>query len=330
MAVAHHNLGAIWRFWVETMKIPFLIGLTGIIGAVIAAQSGSADSLLEKHTKQLQTSTVLSAEFTVQNLPGGPADYKLKLAKPSKFRLETPDEVVVANGATIWTYKKSDNSYSQATQTEDDLKAFLKRDAVLPWAGFFAKEPFKNTTGQKVGTKHMVKGKAVEDVSLTLAGKPERTATFFVDQALGVARGVSLKDSADKSTIILAKELAISKDPAHDADFEFSIPDGAKKVDPNAKHAGVTYEKVATIFQTNCGGCHNAGRPKAGLDLTSYAATMAGGRSGKEIIVGDPDNSPLMAYLKAAGKPQMPPNGSLSQSDIDLIGSWIKDGAFEK
>jgi len=312
------------------MKIPFLIGLTGIAGALISAQAGSPDSVLEKHTKQLQTATSLSADYTVQNLPGGPVEYKLKLAKPAKFRLETAEEVVVANGATVWTYKKSDNSYTQLPQTDDDLKNFLKRDSVLVWTGFFSKTPFKDATGLKVGAKHIMKGKTVSDVTLVLPGKPERTATFFIDQDLGVARGVSLKTAPDKDSIIMAKDLAISNDSTHDADFEFSIPDGAKKVDPNAKSAGTTFEKVADIFQKNCGGCHNSGRPRSGLDLTTYSGAMAGGRSGKAVVPGDPDNSPLMAYIRAAGKPQMPPNGTLSDSDIATISSWIKDGAKEK
>ena len=159
------------------MKIPFFIGLTGIVGAVISAQ-GSADSLLEKHTKQLQTATTLSASYTVQKLPGGPAEYKLKLAKPSKFRFETPDEITVADGTTVWTYKKANNSYTQADQTPDDLKMLLKKDALIPWAGFFDKEPFKDASNLKVGNKHMIKGKPVQDVSIALAGKPDRTATL--------------------------------------------------------------------------------------------------------------------------------------------------------
>jgi outer membrane lipoprotein-sorting protein len=312
------------------MKIPFLIGLTGVVGAVIAAQAGSADSILAKHTKQLQTATTLNAEFTVQVLPGGPSDYKLKLAKPAKFRLETPTEVVVGDGTTVWDYKKADNSYTQLPQTADDVKALLKREALLSWGAFFAKEPFKDTTGIKVGSKHMIKGKTVVDVSLILPGKPEKTATLFIDQDLGVARGVSIATAPDKNTIILAKDLAFSSDQAKDSDFEFAVPDGAKKVDPNAKSAGTTFEKVSPIFQNNCIGCHNSGRPRSGLDLSSYAGAIAGGRNGKDIVPGDPDNSPILAYLRANGKPQMPPSGLLAESDIALITAWIKDGAKEK
>ena len=309
------------------MKIPFLFGLAGIVGALVAAQ---ADSVLEKHTQQLQTAKTLSASYTVQNFPGGPVEYKLKLAKPSKFRLETPDEIIVADGSTISTYNKAKNSYTQAAQSEGDLKKLLKRDAVLPWAAFFTKEPFKEASGIKIGSKHMIKGKAVTDVSITLAGTPVRTATLFIDQDLGIARGVDLKTAPDKESIIMAKEISVAADAAKDSDFEFSAPEGAKKIEPGAASAGTTWEKVAPIFQTNCGGCHNSSRPKSGLDLTTYAGAMAGGRAGRCITAGDADNSPLMAYLKGSGKPQMPPNGSISDADMATIAAWIKDGAVEK
>ena len=310
------------------MKIPFLLGLTGIVAAVIGAQASSADSLLENHTKALQTATTLDATYTVQNLPGGPVEYKLKFAKPSKFKFESPDEIIEGNGTTLWTYKKSDNSYVEVPQAAGDLRKVLSKEGVLAWSAFFVKEPFKDATSIRVGNKHVVKGKAVTDVSVALPGKPEKTATLFIDQQLGIARGFSLTTAPDKQTIMMAKELAISSAAPKDSDFTFSAPDGAKKLDPSAA-ATVAFDKVASIFQANCAGCHNATRPRSGLDLTSYAGTMAGGRGGKDVVAGDPDNSPILAYIKANGKPAMPPNGSLSDTDIATITAWIKAGAKE-
>ncbi len=308
------------------MKIPLLIGFAGIAAALLA---GQADSLLDGHTKALQGATSLEAGYTVQNLPGGPVEYTLKLAKPGKFRLETPDEIVVANGTTVWTFKKAANSYTEVPQEAGDIKKFLKRDTVLPWTAFFDKTPFKDATGIKVGTARVIKGKAVTEVTVTLPGKPDRTATIFIDKELGIARGLSLLTGTDKQTIIMAKELSVAKDSTKDADFEFSAPANAKKVDPTVA-SGAGFDKVAAIFQTNCGGCHNATRPRSGLDLTSYAGAMAGGRGGKDIIAGNPDGSPIIAYMKGNGKPVMPPNGALSDSDIAVVADWIKAGANEK
>jgi len=165
-------------------------------------------------------------------------------------------------------------------------------------------------------------------VGLVLPGKPEKDVTLYIDQDLGIARGFSMKTFPDKETIVMAKDLAVSTGSGKDSDFEFSIPSGAKKLDPSAL-AGTVWATVQPIFDMNCVGCHNSARPKSGLDLGSYAATMAGGRGGKEIVPGDPDGSPLMSYLKGNGKPQMPPNGPLSDGDIAKITAWIKDGAKE-
>jgi len=307
------------------MKIHFLIGFTGILGAVIAAQS--ADSLLEKHTKQLQDAKSLSVQYTFQNLPGGgPLDYTLKLGKDSKYRLETPDETIVADGTTVWDFKKADNTYSQAQQGTDDLKTFLKKDAVLPWAAFFVKEPFKDATGIKVGASRVMKGKSVTEVSINLPGKPDRSATLFIDTTLGVARGMSLKMSEDKQIILMAKEITVSTDAPQDSDFAFTVPSGAKKVDPSVASAA-SFDKVAAIFKSNCTGCHNSTNPRAGLDLSSYQGVMAGGQGGQEVSAGDPDGSRIMAFLKANGKPIMPPRGALADGDIQTIASWIKGGA---
>ena len=310
------------------MKIPFLLGLTGIVAAVIGAQASSADSLLDNHTKALQKATTLDADYTVQALPGGPVEYKLKLAKPSSFRFETPDEVLVGNGTTVWDYKKADNSYTETLQASGDVKKLLSKEAVLAWTAFFIKEPFKEATSVKVGSKRVIKGNPVTEVTVALPGKPDKTATFFIDDKLGIARGFSLTTAPDKQTIVMAKDLTITTGMAKDTDFTFSVPSGAKKLDPSAV-AAVGFDKVAAIFQANCAGCHNSTRPRSGLDLTSYAATMTGGRGGKIVTPGDADNSPIMAYLKANGKPAMPPNGSLSDADIATIAAWIKAGAKE-
>lgn len=307
------------------MKIPFLIGIAGIAGAILAAHSGSPDPLLDKHTQQLQAATSLTASYSVQMLPGGPVDYKLEFAKPAKFRLESSQELEIGDGTTTWTYRKAANTYTEMPQTAASLNAFLGRDAVLPWTAFFSKDPFKDASQVKDGPSHTLRGKTVTDVSMSLMGPPERTATLYIDQELGIARGAVINAGPDRDTIILSKALAVSNQAPPDSDFAFNIPAGAKKVNP-AK----TWEGVSGIFKSNCTGCHNATRPRHGLDLSSYAGAMAGGQDGKDIVAGDPDNSPMMAYLKANGKPQMPPPGPLSDDDVAKIQGWIKAGATEK
>ena len=93
----------------------------------------------------------------------------------------------------------------------------------------------------------------------------------------------------------------------------------------------VDYEtQVQTIFNNSCTSCHLYGH-NSGLNLTTYATTMSGGNNGLVIAAGDHANSELYnrITLPETANGDMPPTGSLSQSDIDLIAQWIDEGALE-
>lgn len=90
---------------------------------------------------------------------------------------------------------------------------------------------------------------------------------------------------------------------------------------------GVDYNtEIQPIFDNNCATCHIPGY-SGGLNLSNYQNLMSTG----VVVPGDYQSSLL--YLRitlpesAAG--DMPPNGSLTQSEIDLIATWIEEGALE-
>ena len=66
---------------------------------------------------------------------------------------------------------------------------------------------------------------------------------------------------------------------------------------------------------------------KGKLDVSSYKSLMKGGKSKDFIVAGDPDKSLLIKEI--IGKdPPMPKNANpLTTEQIDLIKSWIKEGA---
>ena len=56
----------------------------------------------------------------------------------------------------------------------------------------------------------------------------------------------------------------------------------------------VTYEgDVRPILRNRCGKCHSAERPRGELDLSTLAGILAGGVSGKSVVSGKPEASPL-------------------------------------
>ena len=87
-----------------------------------------------------------------------------------------------------------------------------------------------------------------------------------------------------------------------------------------------TYDAaIGPLFQERCGSCHGSGA-LAGLNLTTYASTMKGGKDGPVIVPGDPDNSLLIQKQTGATAHF----GQLSASELQLVTDWIKAGASEK
>jgi hypothetical protein len=87
----------------------------------------------------------------------------------------------------------------------------------------------------------------------------------------------------------------------------------------------VTYEDhVLPILQNACNNCHNPDKKKAGLDLSSYSASMVGSDGGKVVLPGDAASSSLIKCVKGTAEPLMPPKGDrLSANDIAILEKWI-------
>ncbi len=83
--------------------------------------------------------------------------------------------------------------------------------------------------------------------------------------------------------------------------------------------------KVAPLFARHCLECHDTGSKKGDLDLSRKLAAFEGGESGKVILSGNADESPLWEQIVSG---DMPPQGpGLSASDQAVIKEWIDDGA---
>ena len=81
--------------------------------------------------------------------------------------------------------------------------------------------------------------------------------------------------------------------------------------------------QVQTIFDNNCTGCHGY---SGGLNLTDYDGLMSGGNSGDVIVPEDHANSILWQEIESG---DMPPSGNLTSDEINLIATWIDEGASE-
>jgi WD40 repeat protein/mono/diheme cytochrome c family protein len=90
----------------------------------------------------------------------------------------------------------------------------------------------------------------------------------------------------------------------------------------------VSFEKqVLPIFQASCAGCHQPGKLKGGLDLTTYDGVAKGGKKGVAFKTGDPVHSLLVEQI-SGDSPEMPSKGDpLTKPEIEVISRWIREGA---
>jgi len=85
-------------------------------------------------------------------------------------------------------------------------------------------------------------------------------------------------------------------------------------------------EKVRPVLAQNCFKCHGEERQKGDLRLDVHEALLAGGESGPAIVPGKPKDSLLLDAVNYASL-EMPPDGKLSESEIEILTTWVKIGA---
>ena len=83
--------------------------------------------------------------------------------------------------------------------------------------------------------------------------------------------------------------------------------------------------EIQPIFTANCSVCHIASTRK-NLSLSNYSSITSGNSiNGPVIIAGDHTNSLLWQYINSG---TMPPSGQLTSDQVNLIATWIDEGAL--
>lgn len=99
----------------------------------------------------------------------------------------------------------------------------------------------------------------------------------------------------------------------------------------SAAEERVSFSKdVQPILNKSCTACHKPAKKKGKLDLTTFAAVMAGGDTGKSVLPGNPKESPLVDQIAPHGDkpPAMPEKGDpLKPDEVAVIARWVEQGA---
>ncbi len=84
----------------------------------------------------------------------------------------------------------------------------------------------------------------------------------------------------------------------------------------------LTYQDLRPVLQAECGECHGS-NPTAGLQVTDYAALLAGSRNGPVLVPGDVEGSRIFTVLGAGHF------GALTTAQLELLRAWVANGAPE-
>ncbi len=83
---------------------------------------------------------------------------------------------------------------------------------------------------------------------------------------------------------------------------------------------------VRPVLAKNCYPCHTSAR-LGGLQADSREHLLKGGNDGPAIVPGDPDKSLLIQAVRQSQRFKMPPTGKLSDTDVQALTTWVRDGA---
>lgn len=85
--------------------------------------------------------------------------------------------------------------------------------------------------------------------------------------------------------------------------------------------------EIAPLLEQRCGQCHGEKQQLSGLNLSSRAGMVAGGKRGAAVVPGKPEQSPLYQHIAGLAEPAMPLGASLGADEIALLKRWITTGA---
>ena len=82
-------------------------------------------------------------------------------------------------------------------------------------------------------------------------------------------------------------------------------------------------DTFGTMFDGRCTSCHSGPNAEAGLDLSSYASLLQGGKNGPAIVPGDPDAS-LIIQRQSESQGHF---GQVIAEELEALREWIAAGA---
>lgn len=209
-----------------------ITGLALAVAAIVVAQT-SGVATLAGFSSAVNKAESISATYTVQRVGDPASNYNVQLAKPNKARLDTPSELIVADGKNISRFNKTDNVYTTYPQTDANLRELFQNDELMLWASFFNDKAWNNVAGSRSAGTVSRRGTELASIQVTMDRAASRRVNIFVDPKDNAPRQAQLiftSSTGKTDTRLLdTKSIALGEKMKEET-FAFSAPESAEQV----------------------------------------------------------------------------------------------------
>ncbi len=221
------------------LKCTMTVGVAGLVlGGIATSASHVTGSTtppgpLSDFNLALFKAKSISAAYSVQMIGAGSESYTMYLKKPNLARIDTPFELIVADGKSIVTLNKSDNVYYRRPWTVMEAKSIFRTESANVWSGFFDPGAYIPIVTKNLGSRTR-KDQTLSGVQATYDSNGDRQISYFIAESDHILRQAQItvnQNSADGLTtsILDVKTLAVNPDFKMEL-FTFTAPPEAKSV----------------------------------------------------------------------------------------------------
>ncbi len=222
-------------------KFAWTAGIVAIVSLALA--QGSGTSVLQGFVKSLNEAPALSVDYTTQVVGGSPTEFTVDLQKPNKARIESPSQLIIADGNNITTLDRGANSYFKAPQTEEAFADLFKNEDISIWKAFFDSKAFNKVVSAKLKGEKVMSGMKLRLVEYSSDPQGRILKTMYLDDK-NVLRRLQTEvkdDSGSLTTLLVTKALDNSSTANKSEDFVFTAPAGSKEMTLEEMNSGKIY-----------------------------------------------------------------------------------------
>lgn len=195
----------------------FLIGIVLFCGQ---AYGQSAEEVAQRLQQRYRALNSIQANF-VQTVGNTRLDGTL-FVRGDAFRIELPDQVLISNGATVWSYSENDNQVVVQDYNEDEL-GFSIGQLFTNYLAVFRVTGATSATLDGVG--HDVLAMVPRD-----AGSTVRDATLYVRSEDAVPTKVRVRDVNNTTLAFDLTQVQLNPRLSNET-FTFRFPRGVEVID---------------------------------------------------------------------------------------------------